>query len=136
MCLFVYLVTDADLPELPWDKKQPAFCVERLKRKEKFLRGLSGNNAYLLGSHEGCGCGFLSDGLDPKELAPSDASRLALSQYVEEVIRSEGDVFLLAAWAGDESKPAVRATVTSEELVAYPWDRTWETPHLLRVASA
>ena len=136
MCLFVYLVTDADLPELPWDKKQPAFCVERLKRKEKFLRGLPGNNAYLLGSHEGCGCGFLSDGLEPKELAPSDASRLALSQYVEEVIRSEGDVFLLAAWAGDESKPAVRATVTSEELVAYPWDRTWETPHLLRVASA
>ena len=136
MCLFVYLVTDADLPELPWDKKQPAFCVERLKRKEKFLRGLSGNNAYLLGSHEGCGCGFLSDGLDPKELAPSDASRLALSQYVEEVIRSEGDVLLLAAWAGDESKPAVRATVTSEELVAYPWDRTWEAPHLLRVASA
>ena len=136
MCLFVYLVTDADLPELPWDKKQPAFCVERLKRKEKFLRGLSGNNAYLLGSYEGCGCGFLSDGLDPKELAPSDASRLALSQYVEEVIRSEGDVLLLAAWAGDESKPAVRATVTSEELVAYPWDRTWEAPHLLRVASA
>ena len=44
MCLFVYLVTDADLPELPWDKKQPAFCVERLKRKEKFLRGLSACN--------------------------------------------------------------------------------------------
>jgi hypothetical protein len=136
MCLSIYLVTDADLPELPWDTRQPAFYVERLKRKERFLRGLSGNNAYLLGSHEGCGCGFLSDGLEPKELAPSAASRRALSQYVEEVNRGGGDVFLLAVWAGDEGKPAVRGTVTSEELVGYPWDQTWEAPHLLRVIPA
>src|SRR5438094_7240735 len=55
MCLYIYLVTDANLPELRWDKRQPAFNVHHLKRKEKFLRNLAGANAYILGSTRGAG---------------------------------------------------------------------------------
>ena len=136
MCLYVYLVTDSSLPELPWDKEHAAFNVYRMERKEGFLRNFAGANAYILGSHEGCGCGFLSDGLEPKELVASDASRQALSDHVEEVIRGEGAIFLLAAWDGDESKTPVGATVTSRELAAYPWDQTREAPHILQVTPA
>jgi hypothetical protein len=134
MCLYVYLVTDSNLPELPWDKKQPAFNVHHLKRKEKFLRDLSGANAYILGSHEGCGCGFILDELsDPQDRAASEDSRRKLCEYVEGVVRSEAGVVLLAAWQGDERKPPVRARVTAQDLFAYPWDRTWDAPHLIEV---
>jgi len=134
MCLLVYLVSDSDLPEVPWDRRHPAFNVERLKRKEEFLHILPGANAYMLGSHEGCGCGFMSNELDdPQERAASDASRLALSEYVEGVIRGDVQLFLLAAWDGDENNPLVRARVTSRDLLAYPWDQTWDAPHLIEV---
>jgi hypothetical protein len=137
MCLFVYLVTDSALPEIPWDKRRPAFNVQRLKRKEKFLRNLSGANAYVLGSSEGCGCGFMSSELDdPEERAPAAASRQALREYVEGIPQSEGHVVLLAAWDGDEGNPAVRATITSRDLLVYPWDQTWEAPHLIEVTRA
>ena len=134
MCLLVYFVTDSDLPEVPWDKRHPAFNVERQKRKEKFLRILPGANAYMLGSYERCGCGFISNELDdPQERAASDASKKALSEYVERVIRGEGQLVLLAAWDGDENNAPVRARVTSRDLLAYPWDQTWEAPHLIEV---
>ena len=88
----------------------------------------------MLGSYEGCGCGFISDELDdPQDRAASDTSKKALSEYVEGVIRGEGQVVLLAAWDGDENKPPVRARVTSRDLLAYPWDQTWEAPHLIEV---
>src|SRR5438067_4355362 len=136
MCLYVYVATDSDLPELRWDKKQPAFNVHRLKRKEKFLRGLSGANAYILGSHEGCGCGFIVDELgDPQRQAASENSRRGLSEYVDRVVRRETSVVLLAAWQGDEGKPPVRARVTAQDLPAYPWERTWDAPHLIEVTS-
>src|SRR5205807_1513563 len=83
--------------------------VHRLKRKEKFLRGLSGANAYILGSHEGCGCGFILDELsDPEDRAASEDSRRRLCEYVDAVVRGEASVVLLAAWQGDEGKPPVR----------------------------
>jgi len=136
MCLYVYIATDSDLPELRWDKKQPAFNVHRLKRKEKFLRGLSGANAYILGSHEGCGCGFILDELsDPEDRAASEDSRRRLCEYVDAVVRGEASVVLLAAWQGDEGKPPVRARVTAQDLLAYPWDRTWDAPHVIEVTS-
>ncbi len=136
MCLYVYVATDSDLPELRWDKKQPAFNVHRLKRKEKFLRGLSGANAYILGSHEGCGCGFILDELsDPEDRAASEDSRRRLCEYVDAVVRGEASVVLLAAWQGDEGKPPVRARVTAQDLLAYPWDRTWDAPHVIEVTS-
>jgi len=134
MCLLVYLVSDSDLPEVPWDKRHPAFNVVRLKRKKEFLRILPGANAYMLGSYQGCGCGFMSNEVDdPQERAPSDASKKALSEYVERVVRAEGQLVLLAAWDGDENNPPVRARVTSRDLLAYPWDQTWEAPHLIEV---
>jgi hypothetical protein len=137
MCLFVYLVTDSNPPEVAWDKKKPAFNVQRLKHKHEFLRNLSGANAYMLGSHEGCGCGFMSSELDdPEDRAPAEASRLALCEYVEAVMRREGQLVLFATWDGDERKSAVRATVTSRDLLAYPWDQTWEAPHLIEVTRA
>jgi hypothetical protein len=134
MCLHVYLVTDAILPELPWDKRRPAFHVERLKRKERFLSNVSGANAYNLGSHEGCGCGFISSEFDdPEERAPNEASRLALCEYVEDVMQREGQLVLFAAWDGDEGKAAVRAKVTSRDLLVYPWDQVVDAPRLLVV---
>ena len=137
MCLLVYLVTDSDLPEIPWDKRHPAFNVHRLKRKEKFLRNLPGANAYMLGSSEGCGCGFISSELDdPEEQAPVQASNQALCEYVEGLIGTEGQLVLFAAWDGDQGKPAVRARVTSRDLPEYPWDQTWEAPHLIEITRA
>ena len=135
MCLYIYLVTDANLPELRWDKRQPAFNVHHLKRKEKFLRNLAGANAYILGSHEVCGCGFILDELgDPQDQAAED-SRRRLCEYVDGVVRGEASVVLLAAWQGDEGKPPVRARVTAQDLLAYPWDQTWDAPHLIEVTS-
>ena len=137
MCLLVHLVTDSDLPELPWDKSRPAFHVQRLKRKERFLKNLIGANAYNLGSHEGCGCGFISSELDdPDERAAASASRLALCEYLERVVPRERQLVLLAAWSGDETKPAVRHSVTTRDLLVYPWDQTWEAPHLIEVTTA
>lgn len=137
MCLLVYLVTDSNLPELPWDKRQPSFNVRHLKRKEEFLSNLSGANAYMLGSHEGCGCGFISSEFDdPDERAPAAASRLALCEYVEDVMRSEGQLVLFAAWDGDEGKPAVSTKVTSRNLLLYPWDQVVDAPHLIEIAPA
>lgn len=134
MCLLVYLVTDSDLPEIPWDKRRPAFNVHRLKRKEKFLRNLPGTNAYMLGSSEGCGCGFISSELDhPEEHAPVQASNQALCEYVEGLIGTEGQLVLFAAWDGDQDKPAVHDSVTSLDLLEYPWDQIFDGPRLLEV---
>lgn len=137
MCLFVYLVTDSNLPEIEWQKAQPTFNVVRLKRKEKFLDSLQGTNAYMLGSYEGCACGFmLEDSVDPEDRVASQASLEKLSQYVADALGREGRLFLFAAWDGDERKEPAKAKVRPPDLQRYPWGETWDRPHLIEVVAS
>ena len=130
MCLTVYLVSDANLPEIKRDKAHPAFGAARLKRKEKFLNRLPGANAYYLGSYQGCGCGFLSE--EPAD-SESQASRNELSTYVANALREQSPVVLFAVWAGDEDKKATMVKISLADVQGYTWEQTSDGPQVIEV---
>ena len=126
MCLVIYLATDADLPQVAWDKNAPALNVRKPKRKR--VRGeFDAPHVYEIGAHTGCGCGFLTDGDDSAEAVKTSESRAALRSFVEQALQ-RGEVELLVSWSGDEKKDARAMVVSPEELVDADFDSAWDQP--------
>lgn len=67
MCLAVYLASDAPLPVIPWCDAAPAFHVSaRVPDATLLARHTTKPNVRYVGTHSGCGCGFMYTGIEPR----------------------------------------------------------------------
>ncbi len=116
MCMAVYIASDSPLPLISWNKNQRDFSVSELNKSsdQKVRVQFTKPYVYYVGSHLGCGCGFLE---------PYRKSLARLSAYLAEATKQYGEVELFAGWEGDQAeKPEIRGTITPKEIGA---DRFW-----------
>ncbi len=119
----VYVGVEQPVKLLPWRRETPAFCVDEVNaNNQAVLRHFRALRVYYVGSHEGCGCGFLfsdwsledetllHDESIPEHVKEATAEYYGsrkqsldqLSQHLSLWLR-DGEVELHACWAGEEA---------------------------------
>jgi len=112
MCLAVYIASNRDLPVVPPDKKDPTFYVSELTISTGVRKQFTLPNVCYVGSSEGCGCGFLKDGVNGEELAKVEREYAQLSTYIATLQKEGSDIELFSCWEGDQS-----ATIDFDEQI-------------------
>ena len=110
MCLVVYIASDRELPEIPWDASSPQFHVEAIDDCEKAInRHLTLPHVAYAGTNQGCGCGFRKptdmpeEFLEPDELEETQANYNALASYIASLQKSGASFEIYACWDGDQA---------------------------------
>jgi hypothetical protein len=109
MCWAVYLASDKQLPQIPWNKSARAFNTQELSEtdlpvKEKFSYPF----VIYIGSHLGCGCGFMAaDEDDPVEQTNHKQTVEALSKYLEDMLKGEANLEIYLCWEDEQAQPAI-----------------------------
>lgn len=110
MCKMVFIGTNLELPEMPWDENKKDFHVERISDEFKDVkRHFRTKNIYYVGTSEGCGCRFI---LNPEWLNEGDKEEEKenlnfvrqsnrLVDLVADNVSKENEVELYCCWAGD-----------------------------------
>jgi hypothetical protein len=113
MCYVLYMASDRDRPDVPWDEARPAFNVKLSDPDAERARGQFTKKRMLyLGSDEGCGCGFqrendwMSD--VPKERESKRENQRRLADYLATCLEDEESIELFGCWSGDEQEAPVR----------------------------
>ena len=120
MCLAVYVGSDARLPEIPWNKDDPAFHLLQAGSSDPARRQFRGPYVYCAGSHEGCGCGFLKYGEQAEALACSQSNYDALRAVLGSALRAGASVQLFTCWDGDQAAPPESVRSIGVSLLASP----------------
>mgnify|MGYP001202638673 CR=1 FL=1 len=120
MCYSLYMASDRERPEVPWDEAKPAFYVNASDPDAERARGqFTKKKLYYLGSDEGCGCGFQRENdwmsEDPKERDAKRENQLRLASYLSSCLEDEDAIELYGCWSGGEEDEPVR---TREIVVA------------------
>lgn len=126
MCLVVYIASDQELPEIPWDASSPQFHVDVIDDREKAInRHLTLPHVAYAGSNQGCGCGFRKpvdmpeEFLEPDELEESQANYNALASYIANLQKYGASLEIYACWDGDQAHPSEsESRVAAEELAS------------------
>ena len=155
--MMLWVGTAQPLPPRPRTKVPVAplgyACVEEVPPDAPVRKRFEAPHVAYVGSHEGCGCGFESNGLDfdgvettkeASELLPAmseeeqvkfqaeQRSRTWLRELVE-AARAHGPVEPFACWAGDESEPALhRYVIDASHLTDYTAPLTERAHYTLR----
>jgi hypothetical protein len=104
MCLAVYLASDAPLPLIPWRDAAPAFHVsDRVPDVARLARHTTKPYVRYAGTHSGCGCGFLYDGVEPDsdEHTQVRSAYADLAAYLHRHAAGQ-TVEIYTCWGGDE----------------------------------
>ena len=120
MCLAVYIASNATLPLVEWDKKQPKFNIASLSGYEvKVGKQFSCQHVVYAGSHEGCGCGFFKEGEVGDELAQVQSNYDSLADYLR-LQSVKGIKFeIYSCWEGDQEEvPEFKEKINLSDLVA------------------
>jgi len=109
MCWALYLASDFELPQIPWNKGAPSFCSVPLADYERCVAvQFSLQHVIYLGSHQGCGCGFMSDESDGSEEAVLRAKTMSsLVGYLNDLLAKGAKLEMFLCWEGDQSTSAV-----------------------------
>ena len=61
MCIALYVATDQKLTLIPWNDENPSIFITDLKERNHHGVEIQFSlmNVFYIGSHEGCGCGFI-----------------------------------------------------------------------------
>lgn len=105
MCLTVYLASDQALPTIPWNDDSPGFHVLELPPNHIIHKQLSLGNLYYLGSHEGCGCGFIKDGEVGDELTAVQENFTRLAHFITAARERGAHLQVYCCWEGDQGSP-------------------------------
>lgn len=139
MCLSLFLASDLDLPPLELEELTVEKLVPRRRRDRREIEELRTTlgglqHVYRVGSHSGCGCGFVREPRDATEDAESLRSLTALRAYVE-AASSEGDVELLFTWFGYRDDTPVECSVEPAGLIELDLERTADRPLRVTIES-
>jgi hypothetical protein len=110
MCWALYLASDTALPHVPWNENARGFNTQALSDSERPVASqFSLAQVIYLGSHLGCGCGFMADPEkgDPEELALRAKTVESLSQYLHDALTRGASLEMFLCWEGDQSAPPV-----------------------------
>ena len=126
MCLAVYIASNHELPEIPWDESAPQFYVVNIDgHEERIDKHLTLPNVAYAGSNQGCGCGFIKpidvpvEYLQPNELEESQSNYVALAIYIEKLKESGAACEMYVCWEGDQLHPSeFKVRITTEELAS------------------
>ena len=115
MCLTVFLAADHALPHVNEDLVPPTFSVRPLQPNEEPVRAqFSKPHLFYVGSHTGCGCGFMAG--DPAASAARAHTIAQLVDYLNSAVQ-DGEVEMFVCWEGDQTKPiANRIRIARDEL--------------------
>jgi len=106
MCLAVYVSTKNPLPITERVNDKIGFHIrETLNYQKEVYQHFSKTFVYYLGSAEGCGCGFLIDGVYPEmpEYQAVRSSYSLLSEFLQQELEDQ-DLEIYALWGGEENK--------------------------------
>jgi hypothetical protein len=120
MCWALYLASDKELPQVPWDEARPSFNTQALSETEALVKSqFSLPNVIYLGSHQGCGCGFMSaDKDEPKEKANRETTVHALSSYLNAALQQGARLEMFLCWEGDQTQaPVAKKSVTTKDFL-------------------
>jgi hypothetical protein len=122
--MMVYVASANPLPESSWDKAKPGFYVQALPyRDEAVRRQFRLPFVYLLGSHQGCGCGFDWEGFEELDETYAECvavrdSRRRLSEFLSLALRNQPEIELYACWNGDQgAEPLFRGQIRPVDLI-------------------
>ncbi len=130
MCIAVYLGSDIQLPTFEWDRKAPSFYATKANNDHGVMAQFSKLNVYYIGSHKGCGCGFIyeEDAFDPKNPKDVKEDRLRkestknLVEYLNEALERTQELELFICWEGEQGDaPKKTATITTDEIFGIDW---------------
>ena len=111
MCWAVYLASEEELPEIPWDADHPSFHVRKLSSKddEDVIPHFTRPSIRYVGSHEGCGCGFFRDTEEPNSAMYREFRKAlsALATYVRLALKGSDQLEMFLCWEGDQKKSPV-----------------------------
>lgn len=131
MCLAVYVASDTELPLIPFVEGVSSIHV-KIDPPDAVPPGLRRRHVVYIGAHEGCGCGFFADGLEPGSVEHVAATRSldALAQYLVSGARgSDLDVF--ACWEGAQQNEPVIAGEVKPDFFRFdtqPFDAAYDKP--------
>jgi hypothetical protein len=120
MCWALYLASDKELPLVPWDETRPSFNTQALSETEVPVKEqFSFPNVIYLGSHQGCGCGFMAaDEDEPEEMASREKTVHALSSYLTTALQHGARLEMYLCWEGDQkAMPAAKKSVTPKDFL-------------------
>jgi hypothetical protein len=118
MCLAVYLATDEPVQQIKWNDKSPAFHVKQEGKWKAMHSRIKKKHLYYVGSNQGCGCGFLLDGIDKDSEEWKDIKKNyeAFGKYLTENVSNEA-AKIFVCWEGDQKKePTQFRDVRVEEI--------------------
>ena len=101
MCLAVYVASSVELDIIQWSERAPGFHLEQAPKRDKVVRQFALPHVYYVGSHEGCGCGFIKEGEEGLELEIRQANYIALAGLIREAMARGASIELFACWEGD-----------------------------------
>jgi hypothetical protein len=118
MCFALYIAVDTTLPIQLRNDKAPAFYTEGADDYRGSLPIFSKPHIYYLGSHMGCGCGFLIDeAVDTPKYRAAMQTRLQLVNFLRQVT-TLGSVEMWMTWEGEEAfPPKARAHICPKDII-------------------
>ncbi|MFO0477206.1 MAG: hypothetical protein ACK50L_00300 [Bacteroidota bacterium] len=127
MCLTLYIATNKVMLTIPYDENNRSFNTEDIVDSEKSIKNiLTLPNVKLLGSDQGCGCGFRHamyddnrwlDVLDDDETPFDNSNHEKLVDFIIKNNKDEKSVELFALWAGDIYPAEHRETIKLNDIL-------------------
>lgn len=114
----VYLASDKPLPLIDRNEDSPEFSITELSKYEKNV-GTQFETPYVynVGTHQGCGCGFLKEFKEEEDLALANENYLQLSTYLKKAQETGANLHIYSCWDGDqEAKPELREEINLKRM--------------------
>lgn len=135
MCLAAYLRSSCPIPEIKWNKNAPAFYIEAVEKSSRVRRRFSVPYIYYIGSHEGCGCGFLKAGEVGTDLERCQENYKALGQAIREHMRLGATIEVFSCWEGEQASEPKSYAIMNTTILESPTFELKELEHIRFVDS-